>query len=215
MPTKVININTINKIYLIIGYSMNETIITDKIIAGMVNKSPKAAIIGVDILSGSQPCSKLLIETNIVKGSITALEIIPPITEIKVKSAKLILSNPNTIHTALAMKPKNTDKITVKINEDDIFSDNSFEYLSSGVKEPIWRFVERREPRAPKMFPLISIAPGMRTNKPGKTVKYSSIFPSAIPAHKLPIEHIKRAVNDSLNIELVSLKKGLNLRPIE
>ena len=62
----------------------------DAIIAGNVNKSPNAAIIGLVILSGSQPCSKLLNETNIVIGSIIKLEIIPAIVHIKMKSINSI-----------------------------------------------------------------------------------------------------------------------------
>lgn len=199
---------------MIIGCGKSETIIVDKIIAGKVNKSPNAAIIGVDILSGSHPRSKLLSEINIVRGSIIILEIRPPIIEIKVKSTKLILSNPIIIHIPLAIKAKNIDNNRVKINEDNIFSDNILERLSSGDNKPMWRFVERREPRAPNIFPLIPIAPGIRTNNPGKAVKKNVIFPRKIPAHKPPITDIKRAKSDSLITELVSLKKDLNLWPI-
>ena len=60
----------------------------DKIMAGKVNKSPKAAIIGLVILSGSQPCWKLLNETNMVIGSMIKLEIMPAITQINMKSIK-------------------------------------------------------------------------------------------------------------------------------
>ena len=200
--------------YLIMGCGNIETIIAAKIIAGKVNKSPNAAIIGVDTLSGFQPCSKLLSEINIVRGNITIVEIKPAIMEIKVKSTKLILSNPNIIHIPLAKKAKNIDNSSVKINEDNIFSDNIFERLSSGDNKPMWRFVERRDPRAPNIFPLIPIAPGIRTKSPGNAVKKELIFPRTIPAHKPPITHIKRAINDSLMTELVSLKKDLNLCPI-
>ena len=62
----------------------------DKIIAGKVNKSPNAAIIGLVILSGSHPCSKLLNETNIVIGSIIKFEIMPAITHINMKSIMFI-----------------------------------------------------------------------------------------------------------------------------
>ena len=61
---------------------------TDATIAGKVNKSPKAAIIGLVILSGSHPFSKLLNETNIVIGSIIKFEITPAITLINMKSIK-------------------------------------------------------------------------------------------------------------------------------
>ena len=62
----------------------------DKIIAGRVNKSPNAAIIGLVMLSGSQPCSKLLNETSMVIGSIIRFEITPAITQIIMKSTKSI-----------------------------------------------------------------------------------------------------------------------------
>ena len=70
--------------------SNNCKINIDAIIAGRVNKSPNAAMIGLVILSGSQPCSKLLNETNIVIGSIIKLEIIPANLQIKIKSTKPI-----------------------------------------------------------------------------------------------------------------------------
>ena len=62
----------------------------DKMIAGNVNKSPNAAIIGLVMLSGSQPCSKLLNETNIVIGSMIMLEIMPENVQIKIKSISSI-----------------------------------------------------------------------------------------------------------------------------
>ena len=60
----------------------------DAMIAGSVNKSPNAAIIGLVMLSGSHPCSKLLNDTNIVIGSIIKFEIIPAITQIRIKSIR-------------------------------------------------------------------------------------------------------------------------------
>lgn len=62
----------------------------ETIIAGRVNKSPNPAIIGLVILSGSQPYSKLLNEINIVIGSITKLESNPAIVQINIKSIKSI-----------------------------------------------------------------------------------------------------------------------------
>lgn len=58
----------------------------DTMIAGRVNRSPNAAIIGLVMLSGSHPCSKLLNETSIVIGSIIKFEMIPAITQISMKS---------------------------------------------------------------------------------------------------------------------------------
>ena len=93
---------------------------TDKIIAGSVNKSPKAAIIGLVILSGSQPCSKLLNETSIVIGSIIIFEITPAITLIKMKSIRLIESWLNKIHRILATIPKKRDSTSVKTNDENM-----------------------------------------------------------------------------------------------
>ena len=62
----------------------------DAIIAGKVSRSPKAAMIGLVMLSGSQPCSKLLNETSIVIGSMIRLEIIPAIVQINMKSINSI-----------------------------------------------------------------------------------------------------------------------------
>jgi hypothetical protein len=70
--------------------SINFKINVEAIIAGKVNKSPNAAIIGLVILSGSHPCSKLLNETNMVIGSIIKFDIIPAIVHIKMKSIKSI-----------------------------------------------------------------------------------------------------------------------------
>ena len=64
----------------------NVKINTDAIIAGKVNKSPTAAIMGVVTLSGSQPWLKLLNEINIVNGSIIKFDIIAAIHEINMKS---------------------------------------------------------------------------------------------------------------------------------
>lgn len=93
---------------------------TDKIIAGSVNKSPKAAIIGLVILSGSQPCSKLLNETSIVIGSIIIFEITPAITLIKMKSIRLIEGWLNKIHRILATIPKKRDSTSVKTNDENM-----------------------------------------------------------------------------------------------
>mgnify|MGYP002732977858 CR=1 FL=1 len=63
---------------------------TEAMIAGNVKRSPNAAMIGLVILSGSHPCSKLLNDTIIVIGSIIRFEITPAITLIKMKSSTLI-----------------------------------------------------------------------------------------------------------------------------
>ena len=88
--------------------------------AGRVNKSPNAAIIGLVMLSGSHPCSKLLNETSIVIGSIIRFEITPAITLIKMKSIKLIEGWRNNIHKILEMMAKNKDNTSVKTKEENI-----------------------------------------------------------------------------------------------
>ena len=92
----------------------------DAMIAGKVNRSPKAAIIGLVMLSGSQPCSKLLNETNIVIGSIIRFDIIPAIVQINIKSITDIDGELSKIQNILATTPKNIDKTNVKTNEENI-----------------------------------------------------------------------------------------------
>ena len=76
-----------NRIILTIGWKpMKFTVITLKMIAGNVKKSPTAAMNGVVMLSGSQPPSKLLSEMNIVIGSMIIVEKRPAINEIITKS---------------------------------------------------------------------------------------------------------------------------------
>ena len=71
-------------------------------------------------LSGSQPFSKLLNDINIVIGSIIKFEIIPAITQIKIKSIKSIDGQCNIKQNSLPTIPKNTDKIKVNTNEENI-----------------------------------------------------------------------------------------------
>ena len=92
----------------------------DNIMAGNVNKSPKAAIIGLVTLSGSHPRSKLLNEMNMVIGSIIRLDITPAITLIKMKSVKSIEWKLNSKHNPLATMAKNRDRINVKTNDENI-----------------------------------------------------------------------------------------------
>ena len=109
----------------------------DAIIAGNVNKSPKAAIIGLVILSGSQPCSKLLNETNIVIGSIIKLEIMPAIVQINTKSITDIDGEFNRIQNILATTPKNIDKTNVKTNDENMLLFKSSENPNSGDIKPM------------------------------------------------------------------------------
>ena len=99
---------------------IKDNINTDKIMAGNVNKSPKAAIIGLVILSGSHPCSKLLNETSIVIGSIIKFEITPASTLMIIKSIKLMDGEFNKIHNPFETIAKNRDNTNVKTNEEKI-----------------------------------------------------------------------------------------------
>lgn len=89
-------------------------------IAGNVNKSPKAAMIGLVILSGSQPCWKLLNETNIVIGSIIKFEMIPAMTLISMKSINSIDGWCSRIHKIFAIMAKNNDRTIVRTNDENI-----------------------------------------------------------------------------------------------
>ena len=173
---------------------------TDAMIAGKVNKSPNAAIIGLVILSGSQPCSKLLNETNIVIGSIIKLEINPAIVQINIKSIMLIDGEFNKIQNIFATIPKNMDKTRVKTNEEKILLFKSSENLNFGEIKPMCKLVDNLDANDPKIFPLIPIAPGMTTNKPGNVSRKNVILPKIIPAIKSPIAQIQRAIKPSLII---------------
>ena len=99
-----------------IAFKMN----TDAIIAGNVKRSPNAAIIGLVMLSGSHPCSKLLNETSIVIGSIIRLEMTPAMTLINTKSIMLIEGCFKRMHNTLAMTAKNKDNTNVKTKDANI-----------------------------------------------------------------------------------------------
>ena len=113
------------------------TMITLKIIAGSVKKSPTAAMNGVVILSGSQPPSKLLSEINIVIGSIMIVDTKPAINEIKTKSKMLMLSNPKSMQTPFAITASNMDNTIVKISEAVMFSLKISDLLNSGDNVPM------------------------------------------------------------------------------
>lgn len=150
-------------------------------------------------------------EIKIVAGKSSAPENIPPRTEITVKSTMLILSNPKRRQKDLAANARKIDIITVKIMAEMMFWFKICDFFNSGVKVPIWRFEPNLEPNAPNMFPLIPIAPGMRTRSPGSISRVLVIPFSRIPAIKSPIAHIKRAVNVSPKTRDTSLKKLLSL----
>ncbi len=170
--------------------------------AGSVNKSPKAAIIGLVMLSGSQPFSKLLNETNMVIGSIITFEITPAREQISIKSIKPIDGYFNKRQKILPTIPKNIDKTNVKTNEENIFAFNSSENLNLGDIKPMCKFVDNLEAKEPKIFPLIPIAPGIITKSPGKVSRKKVMFPRIIPAIKSPIAQIKSAVSPSFKVDL-------------
>lgn len=175
-------------------------------IAGNVNKSPTAATNGVVTLSGSQPPSKLLNEMNIVTGSIIAMEIIPAIRLIRIKSTISIDGNPNITQITLAIIAKNKDKNKVNTNEEKILLINSSEWLNLGSIIPICNAVDNLEAKEPKIFPLIPIAPGIRTNNPGKVSRKIFIFPRITPAIKSPQAQINKAIRLSFKILSCSFK---------
>ena len=184
-----------------------DKIMTEIMIAGNVNKSPTAAMIGVVILSGSQPCLKLLNEISIVTGSIMRLEITPAIMLINMKSIKETDSKCMTIHNTLAIIAKNKDKINVKTNEETILLFSCSDSSNFGDIIPMCRLVESLEANDPKMFPLIPIAPGIITSKPGNVSKKNVIFPNTIPANKSPNAQINKAIKLSFMIESCSEMK--------
>ncbi len=175
-------------------------------IAGNVNKSPTAATNGVVTLSGSQPRSKLLNEMNIVTGSIIAMEIIPAIRLIRIKSTISIDGNPNITQITLAIIAKNKDKNKVNTNEEKILLINSSEWLNLGSIIPICNAVDNLEAKEPKIFPLIPIAPGIRTNNPGKVSRKIFIFPRIMRAIKSPQAQINKAIRLSFKILSCSFK---------
>lgn len=146
-------------------------------------------------------------EINMVAGKRSAPENIPPKTDITVKSTRVILSNPIIMQNPLAINARNMDIIIVKMIAELIFWFNKFDFLSFGDRVPIWRFEPNLEPKAPNIFPLIPIAPGINTKSPGRIKKVSVILLRSKPAIKSPIAHMKRAINASLNAFDVSLRK--------
>ena len=59
------------------------------------------------------------------------------------------------------------------------------------------KLVDNLEAKEPKIFPLMPIAPGIITKRPGKVSRKNVILPNMIPAIKSPIAQIKRAINPS------------------
>ena len=157
-------------------------------------------MIGLVILSGSQPCSKLLNETNIVIGSIIKLEIMPAIVQINTKSITDIDGEFNNIQNILATIPKNIDKIRVNTNDENILLFKSSENSNSGDIKPMCKLEDSLDANDPKMFPLMPMAPGITTRSPGNVSRKNVILPKIIPAIKSPTAQIKRAINPSLII---------------
>ena len=69
------------------------------------------------------------------------------------------------------------------------------------------KLVDNLEANDPKMFPLIPIAPGITTKRPGNVSRKNVILPNMTPAIKSPIAHIKRAIKPS-SIELLWISKN-------
>ena len=140
--------------------------------AGNVNRSPNAAMIGLVMLSGSHPCSKLLNETNIVIGSMIALEIAPAIILINMKSINDIDSKLNTIQKILARIAKNKDNIIVKTKADMILLFNCSDNSNFGEIIPICKFVESLDANDPKIFPIFIFYNKNMRNKKYKNMQF-------------------------------------------
>ena len=135
------------------------------------------------------------------------MEITPAIILIKIKSIRDIDSKFNNIQNTLAAIAKNNDNINVKTNDETILLFNCSDNSNLGDIIPICKLVDSLEAKEPKIFPLIPIAPGIITSKPGNVSKKKVMFPKIIPANKSPKAQIKRAMKLSLITELYSEKK--------
>ena len=62
------------------------------------------------------------------------------------------------------------------------------------------KLVDNLDANDPKIFPLIPMAPGIITNKPGNVSRKNVILPSIIPAIKSPTAQIKSAIKPSFRI---------------
>jgi hypothetical protein len=111
----------------------------------------------------------------------------------------------------LATIAKNNDKNNVKTKDETILSFNSLENSNFGDIIPICKLVDSLDAKEPKIFPLIPIAPGIITIKPGKVSRKKVMFPKISPANKSPNAQINRAIKLSLIIESCSLKNAGNV----
>lgn len=101
------------------------------------------------------------------------------------------------MQNSLATIPKNIDKTNVKTNDAKILLSKSSENSKCGAIKPMCKLVDNLEAKDPKIFPLIPIAPGITTNKPGNASRKKVILPKTIPAIKSPTAQIKRAIKPS------------------
>ena len=67
--------------------------------------------------------------------------------------------------------------------------------------------VDNLDANEPNIFPLIPIAPGIRTNNPGKVSRKIFILPRITPAIKSPQAQINKAIKLSFKISSCSSKK--------
>lgn len=77
------------------------------------------------------------------------------------------------------------------------------------------RLVDSLDAKEPKIFPLMPIAPGMITSKPGKVSRKNVILPKITPAHKSPIAQINNAIKLSFITDLCSPTKLGNVENID
>ena len=102
---------------------------------------------------------------------------------------------------------KNNERINVKTNDEIILLFNCSDNSNLGDIIPICKLVESLEANDPKIFPLIPIAPGIITSKPGNVSRKNVMFPKIIPANKSPNAQIKSAIKLSFITELCSEMK--------
>ena len=119
------------------------------------------------------------------------------------------------MHNILAIIAKNKDNTIVKTKDANILKFNCSENSNSGDIIPMCKLVDNLDANDPKIFPLMPIAPGIITNKPGNVSRKNVILPKMIPAHKSPIAQINNAIRLSLIMELCSSTKSGNVENID
>ena len=102
----------------------------------------------------------------------------------------------------MATIPKNNDSTSVRTKEANMLWFNSSDSSNFGDIKPMCKLVDNLDAKELKIFPLIPMAPGMITKRPGKVSRKNVILPKIIPAIKSPIAQIKSAIKPSLMVDL-------------